>query len=95
MWAKTNVLKLYSFIPGPFQGGDFLGGIIYSSALDLKPAAINLRPALHAPHTHRHCTVEQVLEVEMGVVAAIMLLSSNKANPEPSHITPTITCQSP
>jgi hypothetical protein len=33
MWANK---KRFFFIPGPFQGGHFLGGIIYSSALDLK-----------------------------------------------------------
>jgi hypothetical protein len=45
MWAKNMFLNLYFFIPGPFQGGHFLGGIIHFSALHLKPAFLNLRPA--------------------------------------------------
>jgi hypothetical protein len=27
----------FFFVPGPFQGGHFLGGIIYFSALGLEP----------------------------------------------------------
>ena len=46
MWAKNIFLKLFFFLPGPFQGGDFLGGIIYLAALDLGPVALNLRSAL-------------------------------------------------
>jgi hypothetical protein len=38
-------VKLFFFIPGPFQGGHFFGEIIYFSALDLKPTALNLRLA--------------------------------------------------
>jgi hypothetical protein len=45
MWATFFFLKLLFFIPGPFQGGIFFGEIIYFSALDLKPASLNLRPA--------------------------------------------------
>ena len=39
MWAFPP-----PFIPGPFQGGHFLGEIIYSSALDLEPVTFDLRP---------------------------------------------------
>jgi hypothetical protein len=46
MWAKKYILKLFFFLPGPFQGGHFLGGIIYLAALDLGPVALSLRPAL-------------------------------------------------
>ena len=42
---KIYILKLFFFIPGPFQGGHFFGEIIYFSALDLKPATLNLRLA--------------------------------------------------
>jgi hypothetical protein len=58
MWAKN--FKLVFFIPGPFQGGHFLGEIIYSSALDLKPTALNLRPA--QTH-HRRCWCHGALRV--------------------------------
>jgi hypothetical protein len=34
---KIYFLKLFFFIPGPFQGGHFLGGIIYFSALEAGP----------------------------------------------------------
>jgi hypothetical protein len=45
---KYCFLKLFFFIPGPFQGGHFFGEI-----LDLKPAFLNLRPVppLPAPTT--------------------------------------------
>ena len=46
MWAKNIFFKLFFFVPGPFQGGHFFGGEIYFSALDLRPAPLNLRPAL-------------------------------------------------
>jgi hypothetical protein len=49
MWAKNVFLKLffiYLFLgPFAFQGGHCFGEIIYFSALDLKPASLNLRPA--------------------------------------------------
>jgi hypothetical protein len=45
MWAKNIFFKAFFFIPGPFQGGHFLGEIIYSSAPGVKPTALNLRPA--------------------------------------------------
>jgi hypothetical protein len=51
-------LKPFFLVPGPFQGEHFLGIIIYSSALDLQPAALNLRPALrplHACYTTGTC----------------------------------------
>jgi hypothetical protein len=46
VWANNVFFKLFFFVPGPFQGGHFFGEIIYFSALDLKPASLNLRPAL-------------------------------------------------
>ena len=45
MWAR-NFFWTYFFLSGPFQGG--LGGIIYWAALDLRPTALNLRPALQS-----------------------------------------------
>ena len=42
---KNIFFKLFFFIPGPLQGGHFLGEIISFSALGLKPASLNLRPA--------------------------------------------------
>jgi hypothetical protein len=58
----------FFFIPGPFQGGHFFGEIIYFSALDLKPASLNRRPA-------------HLKAVTMGMVTAIALFWSNKPNP--------------
>jgi hypothetical protein len=51
MWAKKLFFKAFSFLPGPFQGGHFFGGVIYLAALDLGnlgPIALmdNLRPVL-------------------------------------------------
>ena len=46
MGQKYFFFNLFFFVPGPFQGGHFFGGGIYFSALDLKPAPLNLRPAL-------------------------------------------------
>jgi hypothetical protein len=57
---KMYFLKPFFFVPGPFQGGHFLGEIIYSSALDLKPAAVplicgppKLAPPPPSPHLPR------------------------------------------
>jgi hypothetical protein len=36
----------FFFLPGPFQGGHSFGEIIYLAALDVRPVALNLRPAL-------------------------------------------------
>jgi hypothetical protein len=43
---KNIFFKAIFFVPGPFQGGNFFGGVVYSSARDLGPATLNLRPAL-------------------------------------------------
>jgi hypothetical protein len=45
MWVKIYFSKSFFFLSGPFQGGYFLGGIIYFAALDLVPSTLNLRPA--------------------------------------------------
>jgi hypothetical protein len=46
MWAQ-NIYLIFSLFLGHFRAGIFFGGIIYFSALDLKPTALNLRPALY------------------------------------------------
>jgi hypothetical protein len=47
MWAKDKYFKaVFFFIPGPFQGGHFLGEKTCPSALDLKPATFVLRAPL-------------------------------------------------
>jgi hypothetical protein len=62
MWAKKIFYSPFFFIPWPFQGGHFLGGGIImaghnSSALDLKPANLNLRPALQLAAAHNRCDI--------------------------------------
>ena len=46
MGQKIFFWGLFSFFLRPFQGGHFLGEIIYLTALDLRPATLNVRPAL-------------------------------------------------
>jgi hypothetical protein len=45
MWGRKYFLGPFFFLSGPFQGGPFFGEIIYLTALDLRRATLNLRPA--------------------------------------------------
>ena len=63
MWVKIYFSKSFFFLAGPFQGGYFLGGIIYFAALDLVPSTLNLRPAPAISEAKQTATWTQKLDI--------------------------------